>query len=162
MFKYVKSIHQTLELSDWVLCSWFQELDPSASHLLPNIIPVGPLLANGKPSGNFWSEDLTCLTWLDRQSPGSVIYAAFGSASVFNQHQFNELALGLELVGRPFLWVVGPELSYGNSCYYPDGFVQSVANLGRVVRWAPQEMVLAHPSLACYLHIVVGIQSWRG
>ncbi|TXG51668.1 hypothetical protein EZV62_024192 [Acer yangbiense] len=41
--------------------------------------------------------------------------------SVFNQHQFNDLALGLELVGRPFLWVVGPELSYGNSCDYPNG-----------------------------------------
>ncbi|KAK4853715.1 hypothetical protein QYF36_013508 [Acer negundo] len=68
-----------------------------------------------------------------------------------NQHQFNELALGLELIGRPFLWVVGLELSYGNSCDYPDGFVQSVANLERMVRWAPQEKVLSYPSLACYL-----------
>ncbi|KAL5749115.1 hypothetical protein ACOSP7_023718 [Xanthoceras sorbifolium] len=151
MFEYVKSVNQTVELSDWVLCNWFQGLDPSADHLLPNIIPVGPLLANGKPSGNFWSEDLTCLSWLDRQPPGSVIYAAFGSTSVFSQHQFNELALGLELVGRPFLWVVRPDLSNGNSNDYPNGFTQSVANIGRMVQWAPQEKVLAHPSLACYL-----------
>ncbi|KAI9196512.1 hypothetical protein LWI28_024539 [Acer negundo] len=69
MFEYLESIHRTLELSDWVLCSWFQELNPSADRLLPNIIPVGPLLANGKPSGNFWCTDCSSLRiWSNRLS----------------------------------------------------------------------------------------------
>ncbi|KAJ6312951.1 hypothetical protein OIU77_014470 [Salix suchowensis] len=106
MFQYLLLVNQILKVPNWVLCNWFHELDPSATALLPNIISVGPLVANyGKSIGNFWSGDLTCLPWLDRQSPGSVIYIAFGSSSKFGQEQFHELAFGLELIGKPFLWV---------------------------------------------------------
>ncbi|CAI9777423.1 unnamed protein product [Fraxinus pennsylvanica] len=54
-------------------------------------------------SGNFWQQDSACLSWLDQQPRNSVIYVAFGSLTVFDQNQFNELALSLELTKRPFL-----------------------------------------------------------
>ncbi|XP_065878495.1 UDP-glycosyltransferase 83A1-like [Euphorbia lathyris] len=151
-FYYLCLVNQNLKIPNWVLGNWFNELDPSADDLLPNLLSIGPLLANEQQStGNFWSEDLSCLSWLDRQDLGSVVYVAFGSSLKFSQQQFDELALGLELVGQPFLWVVHPDLIDGVATGYPSGLKGRVANLGKIVEWAPQEKVLAHPSIACYL-----------
>ena len=123
--------------------------------MIPNILPIGPLLLSNQldhDSGNLWPEDLTCLSWFDEQPTGSVIYVAFGSIAILSQHQFNELALGLKLVGRPFLWVVRSDFTNGISvAEYLDGFIERVAENGKIVSWAPQEEVLAHPSVACFL-----------
>lgn len=151
MFQYFLGIQHNIKSSGWVLCNWFHELNPLVSNLVPNTFPVGPLLANGKPSGNFWPEDSTCLSWLNKQPAGSVIYVAFGSSSLFSQHQVDELALGLELVGRPFLWVKRSDLINGGSSKCPDGYEERVGDHGKIVQWAPQEKVLAHPSIACFL-----------
>ncbi|KAL8263786.1 hypothetical protein R6Q59_021916 [Mikania micrantha] len=34
---------------------------------------------------------------------------------------------------------------------YPDGFIHRVQSRGRTVSWAPQQKVLAHPSVACFM-----------
>jgi len=148
MFSYALAIQQKMKVSNWLLCHWFHDLHPAASDLLPNMLPIGPLLANEHPVGNLWREDLTCLSWLNEQPAGSVIYVAFGSTSLvsISQHQFDQIALGLELAGRPFLWVIKSDLTKGFNPKYPDGFAN-----GKIVQWAPQEKVLAHPSVACFL-----------
>ncbi|CAN1151910.1 UDP-glycosyltransferase 83A1 [Linum perenne] len=102
-----------------------------------------------------WADDRSCLAWLDRQDRGSVVYVAFGSiATIQTQLQFDELAFGLELTGRPFLWVVRP--NYGRSgtsgAEFPDGFLKRVGDRGKIVEWANQEKVLSHPSVACFLN----------
>ncbi|XP_050223448.1 UDP-glycosyltransferase 83A1-like [Mercurialis annua] len=150
-FHHMLLVNQNLKVPDWILCNWFEKLEESVSNLLPDLVTIGPLLADEKPTGNFWSEDLSCLTWLDKQATGSVIYVAFGSAGKFNQNQFNELALGLELAGQPFLWVVRSDQIDGINIDYPDTFRARTAELGKTVEWAPQEKVLAHPSIACYV-----------
>ncbi|KAK4837364.1 hypothetical protein QYF36_004871 [Acer negundo] len=38
-----------------------------------------------------------------------VIHVAFGSATTFDQAQFQEFAMSLELCNRPFIWVVRPD-----------------------------------------------------
>ncbi|RVW85596.1 UDP-glycosyltransferase 83A1 [Vitis vinifera] len=142
-------------LSNWLLCNSVYELDSSACDLIPNILPIGPLLASnhlGHYTGNLWPEDSTCISWLDKQPAGSVIYVAFGSLAILSQNQFNELALGIELVGRPFLWVVRSDFTNGSAAEYPDGFIERVAEHGKIVSWAPQEKVLAHPSVAYQFH----------
>ncbi|RVW82715.1 UDP-glycosyltransferase 79 [Vitis vinifera] len=68
-------------------------------------------------------EDLTCIRWLDEQPPCPVIYVAFGSITTFNQIQFQELAPGLELSNRPFLWVVRLNSTGGINDAYPEGFL---------------------------------------
>ncbi|KAF5740387.1 hypothetical protein HS088_TW11G00456 [Tripterygium wilfordii] len=150
VFQCTLSIDQNMRTSNWILCNWFNELDPSVECLIPNILTIGPLLGNGRPTGNFWPQDLTCLSWLDTQSPNSVIYVSFGSTSIFSQQQFQELALGLELSGRPFLWVVRADATDGVSPKYPEMFIEKVGNLGKIIEWAPQEKVLAHPSVLCF------------
>ncbi|RDX61738.1 UDP-glycosyltransferase 83A1, partial [Mucuna pruriens] len=99
------------------------ELEPETLFL-----PIGPLLrshdntsAATKSMGQFWKEDLSCMSWLDQQPYRSVLYVAFGSFTHFDQNQFNELALGLDLTNRPFLWVVRED----NKMEYPNEFLGS-------------------------------------
>ncbi|MBA0769689.1 hypothetical protein Gotri_018393 [Gossypium trilobum] len=139
---------------DWVLYNSSLELEPEACNLVPKVLPIGPLSATnqfGNLSGNFWSEGLTCLQWLNQQSPGSVIYVAFGSSTVFDEIQFQELALGLELTKKPFLWVVREDIIKGKHQFYPQGFKERVSNQGKIVCWAPQVAVLGHSSIACFI-----------
>ncbi|KAL0355388.1 UNVERIFIED_CONTAM: UDP-glycosyltransferase 83A1 [Sesamum radiatum] len=119
-------------------------LDGNACELTPKLLPVGPLLniSNCKSTGNFSNflcEDTSCLSWLDDKLATSVVYISFGSLAVFSQHQLDELALGLELSGRPFLWVVRSDLANGARAEYPNGFMERVAGIGKIVEWAPQE-----------------------
>ncbi|KAK9107312.1 hypothetical protein Syun_023323 [Stephania yunnanensis] len=99
---------------------------------------------------NFWPEDSTCISCLHQQSANSVIYVAFGSHTMLDKRQFKELALGLELSKRPFLWAVRPDLTSGEAIEYPNEFLERVASRGRMVRWATHD-VLTHPSIACFL-----------
>ncbi|KAK1570894.1 hypothetical protein Q3G72_008696 [Acer saccharum] len=144
IFDYASSAAQTHRNSNWVLCNSFNELDPWACALVPNMLTIGPLLASnhsGHLAGNFWPEDSTCLSWLDKQAKGSVIYVSFGSIAKLNQQQFHELALGLESLDKPFLWVVRKDLVQVSNAEFPEGFTERVASRGKVVEWAPQEKV---------------------
>ena len=141
--------------ADWFFCNSAYDFEPAAFALIPKLMPIGPLVvsnAHGNSAGNFWPEDQTCLEWLNQQPPCSVIYAAFGSSTIFDQAQFQELALGLELSNMPFLWVVRPDgTGDGENDAYPKGFQDRVGNRGRIVGWAPQKKVLVHPSVACFM-----------
>ncbi|RWV89513.1 hypothetical protein GW17_00048335 [Ensete ventricosum] len=64
---------------------------------------VGPLTQSGK---NEADEGAECFRWLDRQPKGSVLFVSFGSGGTQSMAQMTELALGLELSGQRFLWVV--------------------------------------------------------
>ncbi|MQL88485.1 hypothetical protein Taro_021043 [Colocasia esculenta] len=155
MFHYFQSLGRATESSEFILCNSFPEIEGPVFAYAPRILPVGPLLAGhrrrGDFSGHFLPQDPGCAAWLDGQLPGSVIYAAFGSSTVLGRHQFQELARGLELSGRPFLWVARPGLAVGESTPFPEGFEQRVGFRGRVVGWAPQQEVLAHPGVACFV-----------
>ncbi|BAU01340.1 hypothetical protein LR48_Vigan10g248800 [Vigna angularis] len=146
----VKNI-ESMKKTEWLLCNSSHELESEAITMAPEIIPIGPLLSCdqfGHSAGNFWPQDLSCLKWLDQQSPNSVIYVAFGSFTKFSPPQFQELCFALELSNRPFLWVVQPEES---KLAYPEGFVERVVERGRVVGWSPQKKILIHPSVACFI-----------
>ncbi|KAG6509658.1 UDP-glycosyltransferase 83A1-like [Zingiber officinale] len=139
---------------EFIICNSFKELEEPTFRYNPKILPIGPLVTGLRPNravGNFWPEDAACLSWLDEQQPGSVVYVAFGSFTIFDRRQFQEFALGLEATGRPFLWVVRPDLTGDSADAYPDGFKERVGDRGRVVAWAPQQKVLAHPSVACFV-----------
>ncbi|PON68959.1 UDP-glucuronosyl/UDP-glucosyltransferase [Parasponia andersonii] len=109
LFKCVfGAIEAAVKISNWLPYNSFYELDPSACDLIPNLLLLlGPLLSSrfpGRSAGSLCKEDLTCLSWLDKQPDKSVIYVAFGSITILNQHQVDELvALALELTGQPFL-----------------------------------------------------------
>ncbi|KAJ4707333.1 UDP-glycosyltransferase [Melia azedarach] len=144
-----------MKKADWLFCNSTYELEPAAFTIAPKLLPIGPLLASnrqGNSAGYFWAEDSNCLKWLDQQQPHSVIYVAFGSSTVFDKIQFQEIAQGLEICNRPFLWVVRSNIiTNGSNDAFPEGFQERVANRGQLVGWAPQQEVLSHPSVACFL-----------
>lgn len=149
---FVRDIGGYFKMSDSVIVNSFSELEQPACKLIPSVITIGPLFMKasvGTFPGNLWPEDSNCLNWLDQQPPDSVIYAAYGSSVVCNQKQLKELALGLEMTGKPFLWVVRSD--FGNEgINFPDGFIERTENYAKIVKWAPQEKVLAHPSVGCF------------
>jgi UDP:flavonoid glycosyltransferase YjiC (YdhE family) len=61
-----------------------------------------------------------------------------------------QLALGLEASGRPFLWVVRPGLG-GEELPTTFTGIAEADGRGKVVKWAPQEQVLAHPAVGCFV-----------
>ncbi|XP_019199909.1 PREDICTED: UDP-glycosyltransferase 83A1-like [Ipomoea nil] len=152
IFQSITTIVQTIATSDhYIITNWFPDLAPSASNLIPNLLPVGPLLSHGQSSGSFCPEDSSCLSWLDNQAPGSVTYVAFGSTTRFTQDQVAELARGLEIMDTPFLWVAWSGLTNGSFSLGSQDFMHGLGRRGKVVDWAPQEKVLNHPAIACFL-----------
>ncbi|KAF9624154.1 hypothetical protein IFM89_008092 [Coptis chinensis] len=153
-FDAIVQNNEAIKVANWHVCNSTFELEPAAFALIPDVLPIGPLLANsgmGQSLGHFWPEDSTCLDWLNQQPDRSVVYVAFGSLTIFDQVQFQELAYGLELSKQQFLWVVRPDMTKGSSEPYPEGFKARVATQGQMVGWAPQQKVLSHPSIACFL-----------
>ncbi|KAH6825001.1 hypothetical protein C2S53_000653 [Perilla frutescens var. hirtella] len=157
-FDCSRRVEKTAAQAKLVISNTCYELEPAACDLNSNFLPVGPLNLldlNGPKSRsrscNFHPEDLSCLSWLDSKPDGSVIYVSFGSLAVFSQQQLDELALGLEMSGRAFLWVVRSDLANGSQAVFPDGFLERVGEVGKIVEWAPQEKVLSHASVACFL-----------
>ncbi|CAD5196519.1 unnamed protein product [Musa acuminata subsp. malaccensis] len=128
-------------------------------HDAPRTLPVGPLEAHGgdeKTRGNsrcnlsMWDEDQSCLEWLEKHPPNSVVYASFGSwVAPISPEKIAEFALGLEAAAQPFLWVLKDEKPWRAGL--PRGFLDRVAGYGKVVAWAPQEEVLRSPAIGCYL-----------
>ncbi|OEL30394.1 UDP-glycosyltransferase 82A1 [Dichanthelium oligosanthes] len=107
---------------------------------------------NGDKNSSMWRADSTCIGWLDAQRAGSVVYVSFGSwVGSIGPDKVRELALGLEATGRPFLWALKRDPSWRAGL--PEGFAARVAAAGRgkVVDWAPQDDVLRHAAVGCYL-----------
>ncbi|OMO56286.1 UDP-glucuronosyl/UDP-glucosyltransferase [Corchorus capsularis] len=81
--------------------------------------------------------------WLDKQETGTVVYVAFGSEANPSPEEVKEIALGLELSGLPFFWVLRSTIDQ-----LPDGFEDRTKGRGVVWKsWAPQVKILAHDSV---------------
>ncbi|KAM7499897.1 hypothetical protein LguiA_024311 [Lonicera macranthoides] len=115
----------------------------------PHIFPVGPFIKPLTCAKTGLKEDTSCLDWLDNQIVGSVIYISFGSwVSPIEERKVGSLAMALEALKRPFIWVLGSEWRKG----LPSGYLERVkVNKGIVVSWAPQMEVLQHKAIGCYL-----------
>jgi hypothetical protein len=132
----------------------------------PRIYTVGPLgtllrghLEEEEEDGmemelSLWMQDAACLAWLDKQEPGSVVYANFGSLTVVTAAQLAEFAWGLGATGRPFLWVVREDLVHGGgnaAALLPPEFLVETAARRCLATWCPQERVLRHRAVGCFL-----------
>ncbi|CAN1158527.1 UDP-glycosyltransferase 88A1 [Linum perenne] len=127
----------------------------------PPIYCIGPLIA-GRDGGRD-ADGNECLTWLDSQPKGSVIFLCFGSLGVFLREQLREIAIGLERSQQRFLWVVRdpPSVNDNNQnlavleteeepleTLLPEGFLERTKGRGYMVKsWAPQVAVLNHDSV---------------
>ncbi|MED6216541.1 hypothetical protein PIB30_008526 [Stylosanthes scabra] len=152
-FKCVVQEMKDIELlAEWWLCNTAYDLEPGALSVSPRFLPIGPLMEpdnnNNNKSSSFWKEDTTCLEWLDEQQPQSVVYVSFGSLAVMESNQFKELALALDLIHKPFLWLVRPGNNGDKNNEFPDEFH---GNKGKIVSWVSQKKILSHPSISCFI-----------
>ncbi|XP_062194093.1 UDP-glycosyltransferase 82A1-like isoform X2 [Phragmites australis] len=116
------------------------------------ILHVGPVLLSDdlKKTTTMWLADETCMGWLDKQSPESVIYVSFGSwAAPIGPDKITGFARGLEASGRPFLWVLKNHPSWRAGL--PDRYTEKVDSRGKIISWAPQDDVLQHVAVGCYI-----------
>ncbi|XP_021760344.1 UDP-glycosyltransferase 72B1-like [Chenopodium quinoa] len=154
-------------LAEGIFVNSFLELEPGAIDALktedpnrPEIYPIGPIIKSG-----LGGEADECLSWLDQQPPGSVLFVCFGSGGTLSNEQINELAIGLENSGQRFLWVIrAPSNSSVESFFtqgsnednsfgfLPEGYLDRIKNRGFLVpSWAPQLKVLSHKSTGGFL-----------
>lgn len=160
-------------LAHGIIENSFVELEPEVIKLLqinepgrPLVYPVGPLVnEDSSRTGVDGVEIDKCLSWLDEQPRGSVIFVCFGSGGTLSSAQMNELAIGLETSEQRFLWVVRcPKDKVANVSnfiadsnvdpfdFLPNGFVERTKEKGLVVPyWAPQAKVLNHGSTGGFL-----------
>ncbi|OAY61147.1 UDP-glucose iridoid glucosyltransferase [Manihot esculenta] len=114
------------------------------------IFAIGPMHKFAPAcSGSLLNEDSSCIDWLDKQVPNSVIYISLGSLASTDEKELAEMAWGLANSNQPFLWVIRPGSIMGSDWIelLPQGFMESVGERGCIVKWAPQREVLAHPSV---------------
>ncbi|KAJ4808722.1 hypothetical protein LUZ62_021288 [Rhynchospora pubera] len=155
MFRYFENNVQSILKAHFIVCNSFQDFELPVFTSFPNIIPIGPLPL-GKATnatGLFWSDDPTCIDWLDQQPINSVVYVAFGSIATLDLNQLEELAFALDSSQMHFLWVTRPDQTMGEDHHFFKQFQESInrRGKGKIVNWCNQEKVLAHPSIACFV-----------
>ncbi|KAF8379612.1 hypothetical protein HHK36_029053 [Tetracentron sinense] len=164
----------SLPKSKGIIVNSFESLEPRAIKAIsdglcvpdaptPPVYYIGPLIAaddqtdggGGRPK---------CLTWLDSQPSGSVVFLCFGSLGLFSVEQLKEIAVGLEKSEQRFLWVVRSPPTEDKSKRFlappdpdldallPEGFLERTRDRGLVVKsWAPQVAVLNHESVGGFV-----------
>ncbi|KAJ0083743.1 hypothetical protein Patl1_31330 [Pistacia atlantica] len=113
---------------------------------VPNL-SIGPMhkIASAS-SSSLLEEDSSCILWLNKQGHNSVIYVSFGSIASVDAKELTEMAWGLANSNQTFLWVIRPDPDNGAepTDWLPDEFKETVGKRGYIVKWAPQQEVLAH------------------
>ncbi|MCO5600408.1 hypothetical protein L7F22_054520 [Adiantum nelumboides] len=125
------------------------------------------------PGVSLWREEVEeCREWLDLQPASSVLFVAFGSIMPISATQVRELARGLAASGQRFLWVLRedairpdrmmerpppgppppgppplPPSAMPLEEVLPDGFLEQNRQVCKLVKWAPQALVLSHPAV---------------
>nr|KYP57312.1 Zeatin O-glucosyltransferase [Cajanus cajan] len=113
--------------------------------------PFNPLTVEKKGSKG---RRHSCMEWLDKQEPKSVIYVSFGTTTTLKAEQIQQIATGLEQSKQKFIWVLRDadkgdifDANEAKRHDFSNGFEERFEGIGLVVRdWAPQLEILNHPS----------------
>ncbi|KAL5581594.1 hypothetical protein UlMin_014036 [Ulmus minor] len=151
--------------SKGILVNTFLELEThginSFEEKYPQLYPVGPILNLNNDDDHLGLGGADIIKWLDNQPPLSVVFLCFGSMGSFNEDQVKETAIGLEQSGHRFLWSLRKPSPIGEfpaptdytdpSEVLPKGFLNRTAEIGKIIGWAPQVAILAHPAIGGFV-----------
>ncbi|KAK7313762.1 hypothetical protein VNO77_38960 [Canavalia gladiata] len=155
----VRKQFSNIEKADWVLCNTFYDLEKEVTHWLIKIWPklktVGPTIPSmfldkriidDEEYGFSLFKSEECVKWMDSKPKGSIVYVSFGSFSILNEEQMEEVAFALQESGFHFLWVVRAT-EVGK---IPKSFNRN-SEKGLVVTWCSQLKVLEHEAIGCFV-----------
>ncbi|GKU92038.1 hypothetical protein SLEP1_g5819 [Rubroshorea leprosula] len=150
-------VNMTRTSSGFILNS-FEDLEQPALATLRQefgipVFPIGPFHKRFPASlSSLLTQDQSCISWLDKQGPRSVVYVSFGSLTAVYEMELLEIAWGLTNSKQPFLWVVRPGSTINSDWLeaMPKGFLEALDERGCIVMWAPQQEVLAHPAIGAF------------
>ncbi|KAG1331949.1 7-deoxyloganetin glucosyltransferase [Cocos nucifera] len=165
LFNYVTNETREAPKATAIVINTLQDLEhqvlDALKQMFPPIYTVGSIsmlckqMSNNSsislPS-NLWKEDASCMEWLDRREPKSVVYVNFGSIINLSMECLLEFAWGLANSNHFFLWVIRSDLISGDKAILPQAFLREIAKERCLVAsWCPQEEVLLHPSVGAFL-----------
>ncbi|KAL4273653.1 hypothetical protein GQ457_13G003810 [Hibiscus cannabinus] len=152
---FQERLRTTLIESDAIAFRTYREiegpfLDYVAKGFGKPVLLSGPCLPETKTE----QLDDKWVSWLSQFEPGSVVFCSFGSQSDLQKDEFQELILGFELCGLPFLVALKPPLGCSRvEEALPEGFEERVKGRGLVYGgWVPQELLLHHPNIGCFVN----------
>ncbi|GER25899.1 UDP-glycosyltransferase 1 [Striga asiatica] len=135
-------------------------MDYAGSLLGKRIVPVGPLVEFPDPKKSSSDrQGSEILSWLDSKERKSTVLVSFGSEYFLSRSDMDEIALGLELSGVNFIWVVRFPKDSGLNGHalvrsLPEGFLERARRSGRgrvVEGWAPQAKILCHENIGGFV-----------
>lgn len=175
-YKWFLNNVKSYKLAEGIIVNSFDEMEAGAINALqekqilenPPVYPVGPLVHSHSilsTTGTAYEvEDSSAewiLKWLDDQRLASILFICFGSLGSLSHAQIHELALGIEMSEKGFLWVArtpSDKLAKANFRdqspfdFLPEGFVERIKGKGLLVsNWAPQARILGHESTGGFL-----------
>ncbi|XP_076898964.1 UDP-glycosyltransferase 76B1-like [Bidens hawaiensis] len=158
MRDFATNVRNQMKASSGIIWNTFKELEELALEAVSRDFSVpsftlGPFHKYFSAStSSLIEQDRTILSWLDKQLPMSVVYVSFGSLAHITETEFQEVAHGLANIGLPFLWVVRPGMVVGSEWLesLPKNFLEKMGERGRIVKWSPQQEVLAHRATRCF------------
>ncbi|EOA28760.1 hypothetical protein CARUB_v10024992mg [Capsella rubella] len=146
-----------------VLINSFDALEQELLEYMSNLCPIktiGPLSlfaykeVTSDVSADMCKPSDQCLEWLDSRPKSSVVYISFGTIAYFKQEQMEEFVHGVLKSGLSFLWVIRPPVKALNvtTNVLPQELLEATRRgKGKIVDWCPQEQVLAHLSVSCFV-----------
>ncbi|KAB8095073.1 hypothetical protein EE612_022722 [Oryza sativa] len=156
--------------TDAILISTMEELETTGLRMLRKtmgvpVYPIGPLVRRRTEHSDHIGDhnDDDVKRWLDTREERSVLYISFGSNNSLRPDQMVDLAMALELTGRPFIWAIRPPFGFDiettngrefSAEWLPEGFEERMRakNIGLLIHgWAPQVSILAHASTGAFL-----------
>ncbi|GAB4853593.1 hypothetical protein Ancab_017784 [Ancistrocladus abbreviatus] len=148
--KMLHNMALTLPKATAVTINSFEELEPKITNNLKehlkNLLNVGPFSLTSLPQ-TMKSDEYGCLSWVEGREPASVAYVSFGTITTPPPKEFESLAEALEESGVAFIWSMNAQAK----AKLPRGFLERTEEKGKVVAWAPQLALLAHPSVGVFV-----------
>ncbi|KAH9704405.1 glycosyltransferase [Citrus sinensis] len=142
-----------------VLIKSFRELEGKYIDYLSDLIkkkvvPVGPLVQDPIEQSDHEKGVTEIIQWLDKKERSSTVFVSFGSEYFLSKEEMEDIALGLELSGVNFIWVVDEEL--------PESFLERTKERAMVIEgfvshsgWSSvmESMKLGVPIIAMPMHV---------
>ncbi|GAB2267455.1 hypothetical protein Dimus_002438 [Dionaea muscipula] len=130
------------------------EITSNLKNKLHNSLNIGPFSLLSPPpapgtTGPVSSDEYGCIRFLEGRDPASVAYIGFGRMATPSDPELVALAEALEEASDQisFIW----SLDDNAKAKLPQGFIEKTAGRGKVVPWAPQVALLAHPAVGVFV-----------